>query len=466
MNKVENRAERFFQQMQGKRVAFCGIGGSNLPLIKIFAQRGAVVSARDRRGYQQVQQAAELEKMGVRLVLGDGYLQDLTEEVVFRTPGMPYHLPELEAARRRGAAVTSEMEVFMDLCPCKVYGVTGSDGKTTTTTILAKMLAAAGKKVHLGGNIGRPLLPDIWQIGPDDVAVVELSSFQLISMRRSPDVAVVTNISPNHLDVHKDMQEYVEAKENILLHQNAFARTVLNLDNAYTAGFAGDVRGSLYGFSSLQRPERGAFLSAEGLLVMTDGGQEFPVLRAEEIKLPGRHNIENYLAAFCALWGDVAPETMAQVARSFAGVEHRTELVREHRGVRWYNDSIATTPSRTVQGMLSLFPQKILLIAGGYDKKVPFEPMGQPVVEKVKTLVLIGATAPAIEKAVREAPGYREGAPVILHAATLEEAVRLCGKYAQPGDIAALSPACASFDMFPNYETRGDLFKEYVQKLP
>ena len=217
MNKVENRAERFFQQMQGKRVAFCGIGGSNLPLIKIFAQRGAVVSARDRRGYQQVQQAAELEKMGVRLVLGDGYLQDLTEEVVFRTPGMPYHLPELEAARRRGAAVTSEMEVFMDLCPCKVYGVTGSDGKTTTTTILARMLAAAGKKVHLGGNIGRPLLPDIWQIGPDDVAVVELSSFQLISMRRSPDVAVVTNISPNHLDVHKDMQEYVEAKENILL---------------------------------------------------------------------------------------------------------------------------------------------------------------------------------------------------------------------------------------------------------
>lgn len=287
MNKVENRAERFFQQMQGKRVAFCGIGGSNLPLIKIFAQRGAVVSARDRRGYQQVQQAAELEKMGVRLVLGDGYLQDLTEEVVFRTPGMPYHLPELDAARRRGAAVTSEMEVFMDLCPCKVYGVTGSDGKTTTTTILAKMLAAAGKKVHLGGNIGRPLLPDIWQIGPDDVAVVGAFQLSAIFHAPQPGCGGGDQHQPQHLDVHKDMQEYVEAKENILLHQNAFARTVLNLDNAYTAGFAGDVRGSLYGFSSLQRPERGAFLSAEGLLVMTDGGQEFPVLRARRNQASG-----------------------------------------------------------------------------------------------------------------------------------------------------------------------------------
>lgn len=452
--------------MRGKRVAFCGIGGSNLPLIKIFAERGAVVSARDRRGRQQLRQAGELEELGVRLVLGDGYLEGLTEEVIFRTPGMPYHLPELEAARRRGAAVTSEMEVFMDLCPCKVYGVTGSDGKTTTTTILAKMLSAAGKRVHLGGNIGRPLLPDIWRMDPDDAAVVELSSFQLISMRRSPDVAVVTNISPNHLDVHKDMREYIEAKEHILLHQNAFSRAVLNLDNEYTAGFAGDVRGSLFGFSGSRRLERGAYLSGDGVLVMADGGREVPVLRAEEVKLPGRHNIENYLAAFCALWGEVPAEAMAQVARGFAGVEHRAELVREHRGVRWYNDSIATTPSRTVQGMLSLFPQKILLIAGGYDKKVPFEPMGQPVVEKVKTLVLIGATAQAIEKAVREAPGYREGTPAIYHAATLEEAVRLCDEHARPGDIAALSPACASFDMFPNYETRGDLFKEYVQKLP
>lgn len=466
MDKVEDRIESFFQRMCGKRVAFCGIGGSNLPLIRIFAERGAVVSARDRRAYDKVKEAPELEKLGVQLILGDGYLENLTEEVIFRTPGMPYHLPELDAARQRGAAITSEMEIFMDLCPCKIYGVTGSDGKTTTTTILAKMLEAAGKKVHLGGNIGRPLLPDIWQISPDDVAVVELSSFQLISMRSSPDVAVVTNISPNHLDIHKDMQEYIDAKENILLHQNAFSRTVLNLDNEITAGFVDDVRGRLYGFSTTRRPQYGAYLSADGVLTMVEGETEYPVVPAAEIKIPGHHNIENYLAAICALWGDVPKETMAQIARSFTGVAHRTELVREHRGVRWYNDSIATVPSRTVQGMLSLFPQKILLIAGGYDKKVPFEPMGQPVVEKVKTLVLIGATAPAIEKAVREAPGYAEGNPEILHASTLEEAVQLCDSRAQAGDIVALSPACASFDMFPNYETRGNLFREYVTKLP
>ena len=460
MNKVENRAERFFQQMQGKRVAFCGIGGSNLPLIKIFAQRGAVVSARDRRGYQQVQQAAELEKMGVRLVLGDGYLQDLTEEVVFRTPGMPYHLPELEAARRRGAAVTSEMEVFMDLCPCKVYGVTGSDGKTTTTTILARMLAAAGKKVHLGGNIGRPLLPDIWQIGPDDVAVVELSSFQLISMRRSPDVAVVTNISPNHLDVHKDMQEYIDAKKNIFLHQNAFSRTVLNAGNEITASFAAQVRGDCWMFRRGSSAERGVWCDGEQIYVHQE-----PLMPLSQIKIPGWHNVENYMAAIAAVWGDVSPEVIRQVAATFNGVEHRTEFVREFNGVKYYNDSIATSPTRVISGTLSLFPQKILMIAGGYDKHIPFEPMGPVVCEKVKTLILLGATAQKIEDAVKAADNYQEGAPEILRVETMEQAVAMAAAHAQPGDIVSLSPASAAFDLYPNFEVRGRHYKELVNGL-
>ena len=459
-------AEQFYRSVRGKTVAFCGLGGSNLPLVKIFAQRGAVVTARDRRGEEQLGAAArELRALGVTLVTGDGYLKDLGEEIVFRTPGMRFDLPELRAARRRGAAVTSEMEVFFDLCPCRIVAVTGSDGKTTTATIVAKILEAAGKRVHLGGNIGTPLLPRIDGIKPDDVVVAELSSFQLISMRRSPDVAVVTNITPNHLDVHKDMAEYVGAKKNIILHQNAFGRAVLNADNGYTAAFARETRGQTLLFSRRHPVEQGAWMDGDGEIFLSLPGGRTRVMNASDIRVPGLHNVENYLAAVCAVWGMAGPEEIAGVARSFPGVEHRNEFVRELDGVSYYNDSIGTTPSRTIRGALSLFDRKILLIAGGYDKNIPFDPLGPAIVEKVKTLVLIGATAPKIEAAVRAAPGYREGGPAILHAATLEQAVALCRKNAERGDVVMLSPACASFDMFPNFETRGERFREIVNGL-
>ncbi len=458
--------QEFYRSLKGKTVAFCGIGGSNLPLIKIFAQKDAYVTARDRRNREKLGEAAEeLERLGVRLILGDDYLADLNEDIIFRTPGMKYFLPELSEARRRGAAVTSEIEVFFDLCPCKIFAVTGSDGKTTTTTIMAEMLKAAGKTVHLGGNIGTPLLPQINSIHPDDFVVAELSSFQLISMRRSPEVAVVTNVSPNHLDMHKDMQEYIDAKKNILLHQNAFGRAVLNADNGITAGFADAVRGETLMFSRRKKCEHGAWLNEDNQIIMTTGGRDIPVMSASDIKIPGSHNIENYLAVVAALWGYVEPEVMAQVAKTFSGVEHRSEFVRELDGVRYYNDSIGTTPSRTVNGMLSLFDQKLILIAGGYDKKIPFDSFGPVVVDKVKTLVLMGATADLIEASVKAAPQYRDGSPRILRVSSLAQAVNTCRSEAVAGDIVALSPACASFDMFPNYETRGEEFKKLVSML-
>jgi UDP-N-acetylmuramoylalanine--D-glutamate ligase len=458
--------EEFYEFIKGRTVSFCGIGGSNLPLVRIFAQKGACVTARDRRSREALGRTAEeLEHLGVRLVLGGDYLKNLDEEIIFRTPGMQYTLPELREARRRGAAVTSEMEVFFDLCPCKILAVTGSDGKTTTTTIISEMLKAAGKTVHLGGNIGNPLLPDIESIQPEDIAVVELSSFQLISMRRSPDVAAVTNVSPNHLDVHRDMQEYIDAKKNILLHQNAFGRAVLNADNEITAGFAEETRGDTLLFSRKKRCERGAWLNQRGEIVLSMDGADTPVLSVSDIKIPGGHNIENYMAAICTLWGTVEPEIMAKVAAEFSGVEHRSEFVRELDGVRYYNDSIATTPSRTARGMLSLFDQKILLIAGGYDKKIPFDSFGPVVADKVKTLVLMGATADQIEASVKAAPQYREGNPTILRVNSLEEAVNACRRESLEGDVVALSPACASFDMFPNYETRGEEFKKLVNLL-
>ncbi len=453
--------QQFFRQVAGKSVTFCGIGRSHMPLIAMFQQAGASVSARDKRPFEQLGENGEaLRSLGVKLILGEDYLQGLTEDIVFRTPGMRYHLPQLEEARRRGAAVTSEMELFFKLCPCKIYAVTGSDGKTTTTSIIAELLKAQGKKVHLGGNIGKPLLPEIASIAPEDVAVVELSSFQLISMRESPDVAVVTNLSPNHLDVHKDMQEYIDAKKNILLHQDAFSRTVLNAGNEITAAFAPDVRGDCWMFRRGGPVERGVWCDGETIYVGRD-----PLMPVSQIRIPGWHNVENYLAAIAAVWGDVAPETIRRVAAEFSGVEHRAEFVRELGGVRYYNDSIATSPTRVISGMLSLFPQKILLIAGGYDKHIPFEPLGPVVCEKVKTLILLGNTAQKIEDAVKAAENYREGCPEILRVETMEQAVEAAAAHAQPGDIVSLSPACAAFDLYPNFEVRGRHYKKLVNGL-
>ena len=453
--------QQFFRYLKGKTVAFCGVGRTHMPLIELFQEKGAVVSVRDQRPLEKLGENGEiLRSLGVELRLGEDYLQDLNEDIIFRTPGMKYHLPELEEARARGCAVTSELELFFRLCPCKIYGVTGSDGKTTTTSIIAEFLKAQGKTVHLGGNIGKPLLPEIESIAPEDVAVVELSSFQLISMRESPDVAVVTNLSPNHLDVHKDMQEYIDAKKNILLHQGALSRTVLNAGNEITAAFAPEVRGDCWMFRRGARVERGVWCDGENIYVHGE-----KLLEVSQIKIPGWHNVENYMAAIAAVWGDVEPQTIRHVAETFAGVEHRAEFVRELGGVKYYNDSIATSPTRVISGMLSLFPQKILMIAGGYDKHIPFEPLGPAVCDKVKTLILLGSTAQKIQDAVMAAPQYREGCPEILRVETMEEAVAAAAAHAQPGDIVSLSPACAAFDLYPNFEVRGRHFKEIVNKL-
>ena len=453
--------EQFVTSIQGKTVTFCGIGRSHMPLIRLFQEKGALVSARDKRSLEELgENGKALQERGVQLILGENYLEDLREDIIFRTPGMKYHLPQLEAARKRGAAVTSEMEVFFQLCPCKIYAVTGSDGKTTTTSIIAELLKAQGKTVHLGGNIGKPLLPEIESIQPEDCAVVELSSFQLISMRESPDVAVVTNLSPNHLDVHKDMQEYIDAKKNILLHQGAFSRTVLNAGNEITASFAPQVRGDCWMFRRGAPVERGVWCDGETIYVQ---GQ--PLLPISQIRIPGWHNVENYMAAIAAVWGDVEPETIRRVAETFAGVEHRAEFVRELRGVKYYNDSIATSPTRVISGMLSLFPQKILLIAGGYDKHIPFEPLGPAVCDKVKTLILLGDTAQKIQDAVQAAPQYQEGCPEILRVDNMEQAVAAAAAHAQPGDIVSLSPACAAFDLYPNFEVRGRHYKDIVNGL-
>lgn len=456
--------KQFFEKLNGKKIAVCGIGISNTPLIKNFLEKGARVIACDRRTREQIGPVAdELENEGAELKLGEDYLTDLEVDIIFRTPGMSFNLPELVNARKRGIAVTSEMEVFFDLCPATIFAVTGSDGKTTTTTLIAKMLEAEGKKVFVGGNIGKPLLPEIENITPDDFVVAELSSFQLISMRKSPDVAVVTNVAPNHLDIHKDMDEYVEAKKNILLHQNAFSRTVLNRDNEITESFRPFVRGQSLGFSMTRTLHNGAWLDKKGILHMAYRGIDVPVLDKKDIAIIGEHNVANYLAAITAVWGYVGVDAIKKVAEEFGGVPHRIELVREKDGVKYYNDSIASSPTRTIAG-LKAFDKKVFLIAGGYDKHIPFEPLMPYLVEKVKVLYLCGATAQKIEDCLKAYEGYN-GLPEIVRTKDIKEATVLASKRAKKGDIVTLSPACASFDAFPNFAARGNYFKEVVNSL-
>lgn len=476
-----NRIQAFFEDMRQKKVAFIGTGVSHTELITLFRAKGISVTVCDKRSAEQFQEVYDkLSALGVQFLLGESYLDSLTDfDVVFRTPGMYFNNPALTKAREAGVVVTSEMEVFFDLCPCKIYAVTGSDGKSTSTTLIAEILAASGKTVHKGGNIGRALLPIIESIHEDDAAVVELSSFQLISMRKSPDVALITNITPNHLDVHGTMEEYTQCKINLIAHQNAFSRTVLNLDNEGTKALAPLVRGRLNWFTRREVPERGTFLREDGMLCygeppLADASQcaangakvggVTPIVHMDDIRIPGMHNVENFLGVIAALWGDVQIPEIVKVAREFGGVEHRIEFVREVGGVKWYNDSIATSPTRVLAGLRS-FSQRIIVLAGGYDKKIPFEPMAETVCERVKLLILTGVTAEKIEKAVTSAPNYDPEKIRILHAESMEEAVEMAHREAESGDIVTLSPACASFDRYPNFEARGQHFKRLVKEL-
>lgn len=460
-----SRVDKFFDSIKGKKVCFVGIGTSNLPLIELFAEKGAVVSACDRQSYEALgDNAVRAEKTGAKLILGDDYLDNIDTDILFRSPGTPFYRPELEALKKKGVVVTSEMEVFFDLCPCKIIAVTGSDGKTTTTTVISEFLKAEGKNVHLGGNIGTPLLPIIESINDDDYAVVELSSFQLISMRQSPEIAVVTNLAPNHLDIHKDMDEYVDSKRNIVLHQNAFSKAVLNLDNDISDSFSKDVRGKLAKFSRKANVDNGAYLNND-TIVYNDYGKLTEVINIKDIKIPGMHNVENYMAAISAVWGLVSLENIVKVAKTFGGVEHRAEFVREVDGVEYYNDSIASSPTRTAIGTLSLYDEKIIIIAGGYDKHIPYEPLGPVICDKVKVLILMGDTAPKIEKAVKESPNYSENNPAIINVNNMEEAVTEARKNAVKGDKVSLSPASASFGLYKNFAQRGNHFKEIVNNL-
>lgn len=457
---MNDRVDAYFERLRGKRAVVLGIGVSNRPLIRMLLEYGAEVTACDKTPREKLdEEVLALERLGARLHVGDDYLEGLEADVVFRTPGMRPDLPQIRRLTEGGAQLTSEMEAFFEVCPCTRIAVTGSDGKTTTTTLIAKILEHAGKKVWIGGNIGQPLLPLAKEISPEDFAVVELSSFQLMTMTSSAEVAVVTNLAPNHLDVHKSMEEYIAAKENVYLHQSPSGKLVVNMDNAITHSFVGKAKGRVEEFSRFGIPENGVYLQNE--TIFRNGKK---IMDAADIRIPGVHNIENYMAAACAVEGFASDADIDAVARSFGGVEHRIELVRELDGVRYYNDSIASSPTRTIAGLHS-FDRRVILIAGGYDKHIPFDALGPEICAHVKLLILCGATADKIRAAVEGTPEYVPGQPEIVTVQSLSDAVELAHTRAQRGDIVTLSPACAAFDQFKNFMVRGESYKRMVAAL-
>ena len=448
--------DQYFKSLKGKKIAVLGLGVSNRPLVRLLLEYGCTVVGCDKTPREKLDgEILELEKQGCTLQVGEGYLDGLTADLVFRTPGMHPANPALERLRAGGAEVTSEMEVFFQLCPCTILAVTGSDGKTTTTTLISEMLKAAGKTVWLGGNIGTPLLPLCRQMGQGDFAVVELSSFQLMDMTRSPHVAVVTNLAPNHLDVHKDMDEYVAAKKNIFAFQGKEHKLIVNADNAITDSFTGN--GSTKKFS---RQVKADVFLRDGVIYRGN----IPVLNIADILIPGIHNVENYMAAILAVEGLVEDDVIRHVAKNFGGVEHRIELVRMKDGVKYYNDSIASSPSRTIAGLKS-FDQQVLLIAGGYDKHIPFDVLGPYICRHVKKLFLNGATGSQIREAVEKCSDYVPGCPEIVDCGDFTSAVHAAARAAKDGDVVLMSPACAAFDQFKNFMERGAYFKKLVKEL-
>ena len=451
----------FKKYILNKNVAVVGIGVSNIPLIEFLISLGAKVTAFDKKDSTKLKDViSKYEKSGVKFQLGEGYLDKLTGfDVVFKTPSMRIDSEALVKCKEEGAYITSEMEEFVKYCPAKIYGITGSDGKTTTTTLIYKILSKAGYKTWVGGNIGKPLFSNIDKITEKDRVVLELSSFQLMTMDCSADVAVVTNLSPNHLDMHKDMEEYIDSKKNIYKYQNKDNLLVLNKDNDITRSMINEAKGKVYTFSRKEVIKDGAYFKDDVLYV-----KEQPVCNRSEVKIRGLHNVENLLAAFSATCDEVTIEDMKNVAITFGGVEHRSELIRILDGVEYYNDSIASSPTRTLAS-LKAFEKPVIVIAGGYDKNLPFEPLAFEGYKYIKEIILLGATKNKI-KAVFDKLEKEKGIKVPIHEVdTLEEAVKKARELAKKEDIVTLSPACASFDMFPNFEVRGNKFKELVNLL-
>ncbi len=458
--------EEFEKYARGKKVAIIGIGVSNLPLLEYFYDLNARVTIFDSKESNQISVEAmqKIEKYGFEFIGGKDSLSRLKGfDIIFRSPSCMPDRPELAEAVENGAVLTSEIEMVLKLAPCKVIGVTGTEGKTTTTTLINEIVKKSGRKTYLGGNMGKPIFTKIRNIKPENIIILELSSFQLSDMDISPDISVVTNIYPDHLNVHKSYEEYREAKKNIFKHQSENGIVVLNYDNEFTREFAKEANGKVIFFSSKEKLDDGfIYDKADGTIKYCKDGVRRHITKKEDIKLRGIHNYENICAALAATSSIVDVDTQVKAIEEFIGVEHRLEFVRELNNVKWYNDSIGTSPASTIAGLNS-FDEDIILLAGGSDKGLDYKEVGEAIARKVRALILTGPTSEKIENATKQALNGKS--IEIYYTSNMQESVNLAKEIAKAGDVVLLSPASASFDLYKNFEDRGHQFKDCVNNL-
>ena len=465
MSFVNTKLKKFNNELKNKKIAIIGLGVSNSPLIDYMQNLGTKIEVFDKREEEKIDKDIlnKIKEYKIEKHFGVNYLSNLKDfDIIFKSPSCRPDLPEIEAEVKRGAKLTSEIELVLELSPCKIIAVTGSDGKTTTTSLIYEILKNS-HKVFLGGNIGTPLFIRINEMQPEDIVVLELSSFQLMTMKKCPDIAVITNVTPNHLDIHKSYEEYIEAKANIFRNQKESDKLILNYDNEITRNFAKRAKGKVTFFSSKEKLENGVIYNDETIKISEDGLRRH-ILKLRDTKLRGVHNAENICAAIAATKDLVDIETQVKAIVNFAGVKHRLEFVREINGSKWYNDSIASSPTRTIAGLNS-FDEEIVLITGGYDKHLDYEPIAKPIVDKVKTLILMGQTAEKILGVVKKEQAEQNKTIEIYKVENLEQAVKRAEEHSKPNQIVLFSPASASFDMFKNFEERGNKFKELVKKI-
>lgn len=466
MNYTNQKLNEFNEYIRYRKVAIIGLGVSNLPLLDYLYEKKANVTVFDEREYDKIPKDIidKITKYGFILHLGNDCLQYLKNfNVIFRSPSCLPTKPELVEEANRGALVTTEVELLMEMCPAKIIGITGSDGKTTTTSLINAILQKGGYKTFLGGNIGTPLFTKLPDITPEDIVVLELSSFQLMGMQVSPQIAVITNITPNHLNIHKDYQEYIDSKKNIFRYQDENGILVLNYDNEITKKCAEEAKGKVIFFSNKTKLDNG-YIVDDDVIKECDDRVRKHILNTENVILRGNHNYQNIATAIAATSSLVDCETAVKAIKEFKPVEHRIEFIREIDGVKWYNDSASSSPSRTLSG-INAFKEKIVLIAGGYDKNLDYTPLAKPIIEKVKTLILIGQTSGKIYEVVKDELEKENKNLDIYMCETLEETIPIAKKNAGKGDVVLFSPASASFDMFKNFADRGNKFKDLVKGL-
>ena len=466
MEYINENLEEFNNYLKFKKVAIIGLGVSNLPLLDYMYEKNAKVTVFDEKEEKDIEKniLEKLKNYKFDYFFGKNCFENLKGfDIIFRSPSFLPTRKELVEEEKRGAIITSEIEMLMKLTPATIIGVTGSDGKTTTTSLIYSILKNAGYNTYLGGNIGIPLFTKLNEMKPNDIVVLELSSFQLMGMDVSPHIGVITNITPNHLNIHKDYEEYINAKKNIFKYQNKDDYIILNYDNDITRNCAKEAKSKVIFFSGKEKLENG-FIVDNKIIKKCEDGIRTHILDCKDVLLRGEHNFENIATAIAATSSLVDIDKSIDTIKEFKAVEHRLEYVRTIDDVKWYNDSVSSSPTRTIAGLKS-FDEDIVLIAGGYDKNLDYTPIAKPILKKVKTLILLGQTSGKIFDAVKEEEEKENKNIDIFMVNTLEEAVNLARKQAKVGEIVLFSPASASFDMFKNFADRGNKFKDLVNKL-